>query len=290
MAEPGRGGPHDPVAAVERRDVWVDGVALAVVTATPEQVDDPAPLVVTLGILARLDDFEVQRFALLADLLGRPVVAVDTPGWVIGRGSLSGRVRRELRARDFTGLAALMADALVRAGPSLVTGELSVLGYSLGASTGSALAVELAARGAVVRAVDLVEPVAVRSQTMAELTWRNLADARHSGRYLAGNTDLEWAAGGRGDRVLINPVDIGLFAWAISRGGIRASLEELPMAVPIMIISGERSSLSPRRAVHRLAHQLAVPGRTVSVHVVPDAHHALWNSLTHVADIAGLLR
>ncbi len=283
-------GPRLPQASVHHQEVGVGRVRLATITATPTQVSDPAPLVVTLGILARLDDVEVQRFALLADLLGRPVVALDTPGWLVGRGGMPAAVRHDLRRRDFAPLAALMADALHAARPDLVTATLSVLGYSLGASTGSALAAELVRRGATLRAIDLIEPVAVRPQTMAELTWRHVAEARHGGTSDRHTDALDWTATRVGRPPLISPLDVGLLAWAISRGGIRASLEPLPLDVPVTIVSGELSSLSPTRAVHRLARHLAADGRPVSVHVVPGAHHALWNSLTHVADIARLLR
>src|SRR5690606_23287031 len=92
--------PADRVV-LTRDETWVDGLRRGTTMVTPTTAHDPAPVVVTLGIMARLDTFEEQRFRLLADRLNRPVIAIDTPGWTMGGGSLPPRVRAKLRSGEF---------------------------------------------------------------------------------------------------------------------------------------------------------------------------------------------
>ncbi|MGD7708158.1 alpha/beta fold hydrolase [Microlunatus sp. Y2014] len=277
--------PPAPTARVVQTSVSVDGIWLQTTTATPVAVTDSSPLVVTLGILATLDRFEVQRFQMLADLLGRPVVALDTPGWSMGQAALPRRVREQLSTGGFAWLARLQADALCGAHPRSCEQRPSVLGYSLGASSGSALAVELADRSAELRGLTLVEPVALQRQNLAELGWRNVSDARHSGRYAAQSKGIDWAVAPTPPRT-VPRIGLGHMVWAISRGGLPATLSTLPREVPIELISGGASSLSPPDRVAELARDLRKDGHTVATHLVPDAHHALWNSLPHVAAVA----
>lgn len=273
--------PTDPTDRVSltRNEVWVDGLRLATTTVTPTVDHDRSPLVVTLGIMARLDAFEEQRFRLLADRLNRPVIAIDTPGWTRGGGTLPSQVRARLRSGGFDWLAHLLRHALRRAEPGITDLTPSILGYSLGASTASALAHELVASGGQLRGVTLVEPVAIRRQTMPELTVRNLLDARHVRRYAMTNNQFPWAVTSAGPGPLPRATELLLLARAISHGQILHSLQSLPTEVPVVLVSGEHSTLVPKRAVSRFATTLQHPGRRVDQLIVPEAHHALWNSL-----------
>lgn len=279
----------EPSVTVTRHDVERDGLRLGTVTVTPSGPLAGGPLVVTLGIMAHLEGMEVQRFRLLADLLQRPVIALDTPGWTRRGGALPPQVRARLRSGGFDWLGGLLGDVLLEINPEVLTGCPSVLGYSLGASTGSALAADLHHRGARLRGLTLVEPVAVREQSLVELAWRNLSDARHNKRYAVESSDVAWAAGPVGSRPVPRGLDLGLLVWAISRGQIPQTLHALPVDVPIMVVSGDRSTLAPLFAMRRLVTALRRQGRTVDHHVVHGAHHALWNSLPHVARIADLI-
>jgi len=279
----------EPTVTVTRHEVEREGLRLGTVTVQPVHATTPSPLVVTLGIMAHLEGMEVQRFRLLADRLQRPVIALDTPGWTRKGGALPTQVRHRLRQGGFDWLGGLLGDVLLEIHPEILVGSPSVLGYSLGASTGSALAADLHHRGARLQGLTLVEPVAVREQSLVELAWRNLSDARHSRRYHVESSDVAWATGPIGGRPVPRGLDLGLLIWAISRGQIPQTLHALPVDVPIMIISGDRSTLSPLFAVRRLVTALRRQGRPVDHHVVHGAHHALWNSLPHVARLADLI-
>lgn len=279
----------EPTVTVTRHEVVRDGLRLGTVTVHPANATSDSPLVVTLGIMAHLEGMEVQRFRMLADQLQRPVIALDTPGWTRRGGALPSQIRARLRSGGFDWLGGLLGDVLLEINPEVLAAPLSVLGYSLGASTGSALAADLHHRGATLRGLTLVEPVAVREQSLVELAWRNLNDARHSRRYSVESSDVAWAAGPVGTRPVPRGLDLGLLVWAISRGQIPQTLHALPVEVPLMIISGDRSTLSPLFAMRRLVTTLRRQGRPVDHHVVHGAHHALWNSLPHVARIADLI-
>lgn len=277
--------PDGPDVRVHRHEVLLEGMRLGTLTVTPDGPHDPSPLIVTLGIMAHLNLAEEQRFWLLADRLRRPVVAIDTPGWTVRGGALPPAVRTRLRHGGFDWLARVLSDVVVEANPGILDSSPSVLGYSLGASTGSALAADLAQRGARLRGLTLVEPVAIRRQSLVELGWRNLRDARHSHQYAVENNDVAWAATRTHRIPLPRAVELSLLVWAISRGGIPQTVRSLPIDVPIMIISGGSSTLSPMPAMHRLAFQLRGQGRSVDQHVVAGAHHALWNSLPQVDQV-----
>lgn len=271
---------------VTRDEVWLDGLRLETTTVTPTVPHDQSPLVVTLGIMARLDTFEEQRFRLLADRLNRPVIAIDTPGWTMGGGNLPSAVRARLRSGGFDWLARLLGDVVRHTEPQIAALGPSVLGYSLGASTGSALAAELVSTGAQLRGITLVEPVAMRRQTMPELTVRNLLDARHVHRYAVANNQLSWAVASDGPGPLPRAVDLLRLARAISRGQILETLRSVPVEVRIAVLSGELSILAPPPAVDRLVATLRHRGHQVDQHLIPQAHHALWNSLSVVDRIA----
>lgn len=277
--------PNGPQVTVRRHEVLLEDLRLGTVTVTPVGPHDPSPVIVTLGIMAHLDISEEQRFWLLADRLKRPVVAIDTPGWTVRGGALPTAVRARLRRGGFDWLARMLGTVIVEANPGVLDTSPSVLGYSLGASTGSALASDLTNRGARLRGLTLVEPVAVRRQSLVELGWRNLSDARHSRRYAVENNDVAWADPGNSRLPIPRAIELTLLVWAISRGEIPQTIHSLPANVPIMIISGERSTLSPMPAMHRLVIQLRRQGRAVDQHIVPGAHHALWNSLAQVDQI-----
>ena len=271
---------------VARDEVWVDGLRLGTTTVTPTGEHDSSPIIVTLGILAKLDTFEEQRFWLLADRLRRPVIALDTPGWTVRGGGLPHQVRRRLRRGGFDWLAHLLGDVVLRTNPGVLDLAPSVVGYSLGASTGSALAADITARGADLRGLSLIEPVAVRRQSLVELAWRNLRDARHSHRYAVENKDLAWAVSSGSRLPWPRAIELSLLVWAISRGHIPETVAGLPAKIPVTLVSGERSTLAPLPAIDRLAIGLRRSGHPVDQHTIPDAHHALWNSLAVVDRIA----
>lgn len=287
-------GPPEDQPRLNHRMLTLDGLRIGAVQIHPVRAEVTSPLVATLGIIAHLDSFEVTRFQLLSQLLSRPVIALETPGWMLRRGALPSPIRNELRRGHFARFADLLTRSLLELDPQLIRRGPSVLGYSLGASTAAALAADLAAHGARLRGLTLVEPVAIRKQSIAELTWRNVRDALHSHHYsLPGEPEADgatpsppavsnpWRA-----RPLPRALALGRLVLAMSRGRIPQTLATVPTEVPLMIISGGASMLAPDAAVRRLMIQLQQQGRSVNHHVVDGAHHALWNSESVVRDVA----
>ena len=118
-----------------------DGVAVAVVT--PPGHERTAAMF--LGYAAGLDDFEFQRFRLLASLTSTRLVVVETPGHGTHASRLLPAERRALRHSDLGPLAGRLdatATEAVGAQPEIV------VGYSMGASTAAAAARERSVHGA----------------------------------------------------------------------------------------------------------------------------------------------
>ncbi|MFX4271444.1 hypothetical protein ACQBAR_12630 [Propionibacteriaceae bacterium Y1685] len=279
----------EPTAHIHHHTIRRNGLLLGVCTITPARTSRP-PMIMTLGILARLDPFEVQRFRLLADLLQRQIIALETPGWMRPGQRLPASARQALTHGDFTEMAELMVAALDEAVPGLTDQTVSLLGYSLGASTGSAIAATLAARGTTLERITLVEPVATGRQSLVGLGLRNTADGVRNRRYLKESKQVEWAARSTPVRMVRRGwVDLGLFTWALSRGGIQKSLNSIDTSVGVKIITGERSRMAGGRATEELVEQLRSTGRSVEWDTIADSHHGLWLSLPRVAEVARLL-
>ncbi|MDN5727861.1 MAG: hypothetical protein L0G99_18310, partial [Propionibacteriales bacterium] len=220
----------------------------------------------------------------------RQIIALETPGWMRPGQRLPATARRALTHGDFTEMAELMTDALDEAVPGLLDQPVSLLGYSLGASTGAAIAATIAARGTTLERITLIEPVAAGRQSLVTLGWRNTADGVRNRRYLKESKEVAWATRSTPVRLVRRGwVDLGLFTWALSRGGIQSALDTIDTAVGVKIITGERSHMAGGRSTEELIAHLRATGREVEWHTVADSHHGLWLSLPRVAEISRLI-
>lgn len=176
-------------------------------------------LVSTLGAFSRLDPFETDRYQRLAALQERRIAIVETPGWTKGT-KLDRIARAELRAGRFTSIGRAMGESAATVVGLEPGSEASVLGYSLGCSTATAMAAWFVDRGIRLRHLTLVEPVALTPRTPSRLvavnTWEGLFSARHLRENRALDDLPKSSAANFGDtRRLPDPLHL---LWALSRG------------------------------------------------------------------------
>ncbi|MFE7762543.1 hypothetical protein [Streptomyces sp. NPDC057438] len=272
-----------------------------------QEAGDPTFLVAQ-GFLAFVEPFEMQRFRLIASILRARLVVVETPGAGFAASRLLPAERRALLRGDFTVPARRMLRAATDvlgadasgggsggAGASGASGVSGVLGYSLGASFAAAMAAVSGTdhTGPPLRTVVLVEPVAIRRWSAKGL----LAAVRRENRliqsYLDETATVPGAARPLEDRPDSEPVtrrrgDLLLLANALRAARLGEDLVAGGRRRPgtekrrLVVVRGERSTLSPREGVASLvssserhgwaAHLLSVPGP-----------HAFWHSLPAVA-------
>lgn len=279
----------EPLAPVTRIDARVSGKKLPV--AVIEGGRERTPLVATLGIVARIDDFELARYRYLAVMQQRRIVVVDTPGWLLGS-PRSGTVRTDLRQGSFRGVASHMLDALRGTVPEMLNHPVSMVGYSMGCSSAAALARQLVEAGVTVPHMTLVEPVAIKKLNMVRLGVRNQREAL-TRWHAADNRHLSWAP--KPSRAPVQATagfgplsTLGHFAWALSRGQLTEDLIRLSTAsdTAFSIINGADSRLSPTPATKAFAAQLRGAGANVEHHTVARGRHGLWNSLPVVEQVS----
>jgi hypothetical protein len=252
---------------------------------------DRAPtLVSTLGAFSRLDPFETDRYQRLAAAQHRRIAVVETPGWAKGT-RLTPSARAELRLGEFGAIGAAMGESVVAAAGLDAGDEVSVLGYSLGCSTATAMTRWYAEHGLRVRHLTLVEPVALVPMKPTELLARNTWEGLFARRHLQENHHLTEIPApsvvnlGAGQRL---PEPLHLL-WALSRGRLADTVCEAARAYPglaVTLIRGGSSRLVDHRAVRTLAARLRELGATVDTRVVVGAHHALWHSRPTVGRLA----
>lgn len=252
--------------------------------------DAQPTLVSTLGAFSKLDPFETDRYQRLAALQQRRIAIVETPGWTKGT-SLDRLARQELRAGQFTSIGRAMGES-VAAVVDLETGsDVSVLGYSLGCSTATAMATWFVEQGLRLRHLTLVEPVALTPRTPSRLlavnTWEGLFSAKHlrENRALAEiPKSSTWSFGDR--RRLPEPLHL---LWALSRGRLPEQVTALARSTPglgVTLIRGGSSQLVRKEDVRALGAVLRGLGADVELRVVTGAHHSLWHSRPMVGRLA----
>lgn len=247
-------------------------------------------LISTLGAFSRLDPFETDRYQRLAAAQHRQVAVVETPGWT--KGTRLGRTAREqLRTGNFHAIGTSMGEAVVSAAHLEPGAEVSVLGYSMGCSTATAMALWYAENGLRVRHLTLVEPVALVAMNPTELVARNTWEGLFARRHLQENHHLAEiptpSLAHLGDRRRL-PDPLRLI-WALSRGRLAEAVCEVALACPglaVTLIRGGSSRLVDHRAVRALAASLRELGATVDTRIVVGGHHALWHSRPTVGRLA----
>ncbi|MBB6000922.1 alpha/beta fold hydrolase [Streptomonospora salina] len=266
----------------------------------PPDPGEEAPLVLAaLGYRGCVDDFEIQRFRLIAAALRWRILVVDTPGYGYSQARLNALQRRSLQRGDFRPLAADMVEAALGTVSELGDHRVSVMGYSLGASSAAAigrLVLEQGLVGSLERLV-LVEPVAARRWSLARLGLANSAEAAKVDDYLGLNRRIDWAVPPT-DRtapgVLPRPSgsDMRAMILGLSCGELPrdvAGILRLCPGLPVDVVYGDASRFTPADALTRLAGVADRAGGRPRLHRLTGAHHALWHSLTHVERMTALL-
>lgn len=247
-------------------------------------------LVSTLGAFSRLDPFETDRYQRLAALQHRRIAIVETPGWTKGT-RLNRTARAQLRRGDFSEIGAMMGRSVVAVAGLESGAEVSVLGYSLGCSTATAMATWFAENGLRLRHLTLVEPVALASMTPAELAARNSWEGIFAHRHLKENSLVseipKASMASWGDtRRLPEPFHL---LWALSRGRLTdhvCAAANLAPGLAVTVIRGGSSRLVDQAAVRTLAGRVRDCGGSVDTRIVIGGRHALWHSRPTVDALA----
>lgn len=265
---------------------------LRVALVDPEDADGRR-FVVAMGYAAWLDDFELQRFRLLARELRARLVVVETPGHGTGTGAsrLTAAERRALLLRaDLRPVAERMLAAAVAADPALLDAPVGVIGYSLGSSLGTAMAQVLLARtGAGVPALVLVEPVAGRRWRPLDLVRATRAEDRLVDVALAENVGIAgvvepWDRRPSADPPRHDRLDLLLLANALRAGDLAEQVARSRAAL-LVVVHGAESRLSLPAAVGDvLAAARAAGTRTEELEM--RGSHGLWHSLPSVRRLA----
>lgn len=267
----------------------VDG--LRVVTVRPASAARQA--FVFMGIRACVDPFEVQRFAVLAHTWDAAVTVVDTPGCGYGGARLTCTQRRGLLRGDFTSLARRMVRVGQQHNPRLLEGPVHVTGYSMGASVAAAAAADagLLQVGELV----LVEPVALRNWRLTSL----LRSARFEDdileHYLADNDGVAGAVPPLSthgqDAAPYSRLDLALLGFGVSRGELSRDLLRAAaiQRFTVKVVHGIDSRLSRAPDNAHLIHKCHRAGVNIQ-DVTVEGHHALWQSLPRVKELAVRLR
>lgn len=266
----------------------VDG--LRVVTLSQPSATRQA--LVFMGIQACLDPFEVQRFAVLAHAWDAAVTVVDTPGYGYGGARLTGAERRGLLRGDFTALARRMVRVAQRHNPRLLTQPVHVTGYSMGASVAAA-----AAGDAGLLRIDelvLVEPVALRHWHLTSLLRSVRLEDGTVDDYLAHNDELAGAVlpeSRRGEEVPHSRRDLALLGFGVSRGRLPRDILQAAaiQRFGVKVVHGTDSRLSRAPDNASLIESCRRAGIDIQ-DIAVEGHHALWQSLPRVDDLASRIR
>lgn len=258
------------------------GLPVTIITPPREAGEFPT-LLATLGAFAVARDAELDRYVALAERQARTVVIVDTPGWEPERAGLSPATRRDLVAGSCRGAAAQMLRS-VRAGvPGIHDAPISLVGYSLGASTAAAIGVLLTQQRHRPAYLTLVEPVAVAVTSPLTLLRRNLWEANHA-PVRRSEPSKEWPS-----PFGVHTLDMALLLWSLTRAGLRSDLAILADAgVPISLLRGKDSRLCPADGFADVSLTTARSTR-LRARTVQGQSHSLWHDPRVVADLATLV-
>ncbi|WP_146843599.1 hypothetical protein [Cellulomonas composti] len=265
-------------------------------------VPGPRTFVAAMGYAASLDPFELQRFRLLAHVLGARLVVVETPGCGVRGSRLTAAERWALlRRSDFRPAAGRMLAAAAAADPAAgaaidASGAgLGIVGYSLGCSLGTAMAREAGARaGAAASALVLVEPVAARRWSSRTLLTATRAEDGLVDAALADNADVVDAVEPWDRRPEDtsaphrNRLDMLLLAGALRSGGLPDEVAAAG-AGRLVVVHGRDSRYGLTEAGAALTARARAAGARADQLEVAGTH-ALWHSLPAVERIGRFVR
>lgn len=264
------------------------------VAITDRRVHTGGPtFVVVQGFRSWIEEFELQRFTLIARTLNARLVVVEVPGFGVAGSRLLPGERRALLAGDFGPLASRMFAAAVAALDGESDRTLSFLGYSMGASVATAMAKDAAAQGWSVDRLVLVEPVALQRWKIGRLIRATYREDRWIADYVATNDALHGAVAPWDQRPGVRPstsrhVDLLLLGAGLRRGALAGDLRTAVTPRQMIVVRGDRSELSAAacQAVLTAMRQRGVATDEMRV----PGHHAFWHSLPAVDSMANRLK
>lgn len=242
-----------------------------------------------MGIRACLTPFEVHRFAVLARVWDSAVTVVDTPGCGYGGATMTTHQRRALLSGDFTPVAQRMIAAAQQHNPRLSDQSVSLTGYSMGASLAAAAAAS--SKTLQVEHLILIEPVALRRWHLPSLLQSVRLEDRLIDGYLADNNEAAGSAPHPGrqsiDHIHNSRLDLALLGFGVSRGRLkqdvlRAAANHKPS---VTVVHGLWSRLTRMTDIARLIDTCRQAGLEID-DITVEGHHALWQSLPRVNDLA----
>lgn len=154
---------------------------------TAESGETMVQMLAWSGYTARPD--EIDRSRIIADTLSTRLISVDNLGVGEGTSRIPSDIRRELQHGDFESVSRLQWEALMQDETVRNLGNLSVIGYSLGAGMAASFAAT-APEGIHIDRLFLWETVGVRRQPVTMLTAKFGVEALKWNRYFPENP--EW--------------------------------------------------------------------------------------------------
>lgn len=283
---------HPPTWASHtfRRD-GDSGSNLHVAVADGRERKDDRTFCVVQGFQSWIEQFEMQRFHLLARVLDARLIVVEVPGFGVAGSRLSLGERRALLNGDFGPLATRMFEAACSVLDKDEVGQsLSFLGYSMGASVAAAMMNTAATQGWKIDELVLVEPVALHRWKLRELVTSTAREDRWIGDYIATNDAVEGLAAPWKQRPGVRPatnrrIDLLILGSALRHGGLAKELHDAnPGPKRVVVVRGDRSVLSGAAysPILTTLRQRAIATAEITV----PGHHAFWHSLPAVEEMA----
>lgn len=252
-----------------------------------------ATFVVVQGIHSWIEDFELQRFDVIARTLGVRLVVVEVPGFGVAGSRLLPGERRSLLAGDFGPLATRMFAAVLAGLGDERDQPLSFLGYSMGSSIATAMAKVAEAHGCVLDELVLVEPVALHEWKVRHLLAATRREDRWIADYVATNDEVDGAVAPWPQRAGVRPptrrhVDSLLLGAALRKGALAGDLRTAVTPRRVVVVHGDRSVLSDA-AYQPILTDLRARG-IAAIELTVPGHHAFWHSLAAVDDMTRRLK
>jgi pimeloyl-ACP methyl ester carboxylesterase len=266
----------------------VPGTRLLTAVIDERTAPNDATFVVVQGIRSWIEEFELQRFQLVATTLTARLVVVEVPGFGVAGSRLLRDERRALLRGDFGPLAERMFGAVSAVLDETVDRAVSFIGYSMGTSIATAMARVASADGWTIENLVLVEPVALQRWKARHLLAATRREDRFLSESIAANRAVVGAVAPWDQRPGVRPPnrrygDLVLLGGALRCGGLANDLGSGVEPRRVVVVRGDRSALS---AVDWAPVLAAMRRRGIAAdEVIVPGHHAFWHSLPAVADM-----
>jgi pimeloyl-ACP methyl ester carboxylesterase len=185
-----------------------------------------------------------------------------------------------------------MVEVGLRHNPRLLIEPVHVTGYSMGASVAAAAAADtgLLQVGELV----LIEPVALRNWRLTSLLRSVRFEDDILDHYLADNDGVAGAVppgSKRGEHAPHSRLDLALLGFGLSRGALSGDLLRAAaiQTFAVKVVHGIDSRLSRAPDIARLVRNCRRVGVDIQ-DVTVEGHHALWQSLPRVNQLAIRIR